>query len=107
MKLNIGVNEFVNRGPVNLFSCAHIFFLYAQRHRDFSALASSGCVLKEIEQVSWTLPASKADPYALGKARIWGCVCNEDTSIACLHHAMESHIKLLKIRFGKTGLLKG
>ena len=41
--------------------------------------------------VTWVLPASKADPKALGKSRSWGCLCSDtvgDGPGPCPYHAL-------------------
>ena len=49
-------------------------------------------------QVKWMLPASKTDPSGSSVTRTWGCLCN--SSPVCPAHLAETHIRVMKARFG-------
>ena len=68
------------------------------------ALRKHVCVDEKARQVSWNLPFSKTDPKALGKVRVWECVCGGTLEKPCAFHAFDDHLKHLRARFSGTPL---
>ena len=54
------------------------------------------------KQVSWNLPCSKTDPWALGKTRTWDCVCDGSLDVPCAFHALARHCTYLDQKFSST-----
>ena len=77
-------------GPCNLIIAGSFFMM---REVEISlALWRSIVFDHSARLITWTLPATKSDPLALGKTRSWGCTCNDDADDPqvqpCPYHSM-------------------
>ena len=89
-------------GPIGPYNAVVLMTLYLLREVEGStAKRRNVTVNDELRTVTWRLPASKQDPYALGVERTWGCVCDgvqEDP--ACPYEAACRQHKILLQKFG-------
>ena len=75
------------------------------REIEFSnAEARSVTVNSKLRRINWTLPASKADPSALGESITHGCCCSWDGAARldaplCIYHLMVDHLRACRRRF--------
>ena len=72
--------------------------------REISLALKHVCVDEDARQVSWNLPCSKTDPKALGKVRVWECVCGGTLEKPCAFHTSGDHLKHLRARFSGSPL---
>ena len=98
--LHLGDDPLVPRGPCGFTRALEIGSFHVLREIELSlALASSVAINLETSEETFSLPASKTDPRAIGCTRTWGCVCDGTHSTPCAYHAMRDQLAFLKLRF--------
>ena len=101
LDLALDDNSLHDHGPINPTAWAILCSFHMLRGAESaSALATSLSIDVATRRETFRLPGSKTDPQAIGCARSWGCVCNNDIRIACPYHAAVSILDGLTQRFG-------
>jgi hypothetical protein len=98
--LHLSDDPVVPRGPCGFTRALEIGSFHVLREIELSlALASSVAINLETSEETFSLPASKTDPRAIGCCRTWGCVCDGTHSTPCAYHAMLDQLSFLKRKF--------
>ena len=109
----------VPHGPISPGALCILGTFFLTREIEIS-LALAKNLYREGEEIVWRLPASKTDPWALGKTRRWGCVCRKSEETVstsssvgvvdgdrrpCAFHAAVEHLAHLRTLFSIDGAL--
>ena len=106
--LDLGDSPVANGGPIAACQWATLCCFHLVRGAEAAcALASSLTLDLSAKTETWSLPASKTDPTAIGVSRTWGCVCGKPATVAdyvattpCPFHAALVLKHALLHRFG-------
>jgi hypothetical protein len=75
--------------PVLFRQAVEAAVFWILREIELAAADDEDCTLNLTESTAdLFLSASKTDPFAKGVHRSWGCVCNNDRTLACGYHAV-------------------
>ena len=95
-------------GPIAVCQWATLCCFHLVRGAEAACALASSLTLDLVAKTeSWSLPASKTDPTAIGVTRTWGCVCGRPANfvdyvatVPCPFHAALVLKRVLFLRFG-------